>query len=144
MQGEAVDRMKSLVHDAQVIRGLREWYERETSSGECWEYEASFGMGPQVYGIGDVVPVQFSCVVQHPGGTARPPRVQSASAVASAFLRALNEHKWLILETMADYLLEDAGGAVLEVEKEVAGAQALLDSVRKETEDEDAVEGGRA
>ena len=147
MDFKALEKLRNIVLDANRIRGLKAWYEDKTSISTCDKYGAAFCVDKR-FAVFDAGSVSFDCYVGYYGNSScsEPFSVADPDAARNAFRRALNKHKWLILETMADYLMEDANRLRSYAESEVAGAQAMLDSVRKETEDvlQDAVEGGRA
>ena len=152
MDFKSLDKLRNIVRDANRIRGLKAWYEDRTSvsiygNSSCDKHGAAFCVDKR-FAVFDAGPVSFDCYVGYYGNSScsEPFSVADPDAAKNAFRRALNKHKWLILETMADYLMEDANRLRSYAESEIAGAQAMLDSVRKETEDvlQDAVEGGRA
>jgi hypothetical protein len=123
MELKMLEKLRNIVRDANQIRGLKALYEAKTANPHCDKYGPVFG-------------VSFECLTGYDGDSGRsiPFSVADADAVRNAFQLALNEHKWLILETMADYLMEEANSLRSYAESEIADAHILLDLVRKEAE----------
>lgn len=135
MELKMLEKMRNIVRDANRIRGLKAWFEEKTADSACDKYGAAF-CGDSRFAVFDVGEVFFDCHTGYYGnsGCSRPFSVADPDAVRKAFRFALNEHKWLILETMADYLMDGANEFRKSAELEIKEAQALLDSVRKEAE----------
>ena len=135
MDCKSLEKLRNIVYDATRIRGLKAWYEDKTTISTCDKYAAAF-CGDKRFAVFEVGEVFFDCHVGYYGDSAcsKPFLVTDPDAVKTAFRRALNEHKWLLLETMADYLMEEASGIRQSAELEIKAAQELLDSVRQEVE----------
>jgi len=152
MDFRSLEKLRNIVRDANRIRGLKAWYEGKTSisaygNSSCDKHDAAFCVDKR-FAVFDAGSVSFDCYVGYYGNSScsSPFSVADQDAARKAFRSALNKHKWLILETMADYLMEEANRLRSYAESEIAGVQELLEAVQKETEDvlQDAVEGGRA
>lgn len=135
MDFKSLDKLRNIVRDANGIRGLKAWYEDKTSVSTCDKHGAAF-CGDKRFAVFEAGEVFFDCYTGYYGdsGCSRPFSVADPDAVKKAFRLALNEHKWLLLETMADYLMEEANSLRLSAELEIRGAQDLLDAVKKEAE----------
>jgi len=140
MDFKSLEKLRNIVRDANRIRGLKAWYEDMTSvsiygNSSCDKHGAAFCVDKR-FAVFDAGSVSFDCYVGYywNSSCSKPFSVADPDAAKNAFLRALNKHKWLILETMADYLMEEANELRKSAELEIKEAQALLDSVRKEAE----------
>lgn len=133
MDCKSLEKLRNIVQDATRIRGLKAWYEDKTTISTCDKYAAAF-CGDSRFAVFDAGNVFFDCHVGYYGNSScsRPFSVADPDAAKKAFRRALNEHKWLLLETMADYLMEEANGIRQLAELEIKAAQELLESVRQE------------
>jgi len=144
---ERLEKLRKIVRDASRIRGLKAWYEDKISISTCDKYGAAF-CGDKSFEVFNAGEVFFDCYTGYYGnsGCSRPFSVADPDASKKAFRLAINKHKWLILETMADYLMGEANSIRQSAELEIKEAQELLESVQKEAEDalRNAVEGGRA
>ena len=135
MELKMLEKLQNIVRDANRIRGLKAWYEDKTSVSTCDKHGAAF-CGDKRFAVFEAGEVFFDCHTGYYGnsGCSRPFSVADPDAVKKAFRFALNEHKWLILETMADYLMKGANEFRRSAELEIKGAQELLELVRKEAE----------
>ncbi len=135
MKIEQLVKLKNIVRDANRIRGLKAWYEDKTTISTCDKYDAAFCVDNR-FSVFDVGNVSFDCYEGYYGNSAcsRPFSVADQDAVKRAFRLAINEHKWLILETMADCLMKQANELRTSAELEIKEAQELLESVRKESD----------
>jgi len=135
MDFKSLDKLRNIVRDANRIRGLKAWYEDKTSISTCDKHGAAF-CGDSRFAVFDVGEVFFDCHVGYYGNSScsRPFSVADQDAARTAFRRALNEHKWLLLETMGGCLMKQADELRTSAELEIKEAQELLESVRKEAE----------
>lgn len=133
MDCKSLEKLRDIVQDATRIRGLKEWYDDKTTISTCDKHGAAF-CGDKRFEVFHAGEVFFDCHVGYYGNSScsTPFSVADQDAAKKAFRRALNEHKWLILETMADYLMEEANELRTSAELEIKEAQELLESVRKE------------
>ena len=133
MDCKSLEKLRDIVQDATRIRGLKEWYDDKTTISTCDKHGAAF-CGDKRFEVFHAGEVFFGCYVGYYGNSScsAPFSVADPDAAKKAFRRALNEHKWLLLETMADYLMEEASGIRQSAELEIKAAQELLDSVEKE------------
>jgi hypothetical protein len=128
-----IDEIRTLKNAGQTLATLRPSYLKEIQDSSCDKHDMKFG-GDSRFSVFQCT-IFLDCHTGYYGNSSGYTKGSVDSKLATTLLNyALNKHMDLILNTMAEAAMNKAAGLTAEAEKEIQTMQALIDSVKAESQ----------